>query len=673
MSGLSVVIAVVLRMGFAEHGQIQQYATELAVAVALFVIVACPTFHFLGMYRGVWRYASIIDLLSIVKASTLSVLIFGLSLPLFGLMPSFGWTGLTIQWLVLIFLLGGSRFAYRLMRQKPWFASCVDEESCVPVLLFGSGNNAALFLHALNADRDAAYRVVGILDEQANQHGRRIHGTPVLGGLSDLEAVVEALDRTGDRPQRLIISEPTLLTNENVMGSLLERGQQVGVSVANLPSLLEFRDAIDDGAIPLRPIALEDLLRRPEARLDREAIRALVQDRRVLITGAGGTIGKELVLQICGLGPAHVCLVETGEFALYSVDQEVSKRFPELRSEAVLCNVRERDRVMQVFEEFGPELVFHAAALKHVPLVEMNPSEGVLTNVVGTQNVADAAKMHGALAMVQVSTDKAVNPANIMGATKRIAECYCQALDLTSDDQRCASKPTRFITVRFGNVLGSSGSVVPLFERQLREGGPLTVTHPEIERFFMTVKEAVELVLQASASGLENQSARGQVFVLDMGKSHKIVDVAQQIIRLAGMSPGRDVQIVFTGLRPGEKLREELFDRSELRLGSVSASVFAAKSKPMDLVALRATIDRLHSESLRNDELLIHRTIKSLLPNYAPVKRTKTPRSSPGKIIFERSSGRSAAGEGLIGLKESTLTSGEAKQNGEDVEEREVF
>jgi len=559
------------------------------------------------------------------------------------------------------------------MRQKPWFGPPVDEESCIPVLLFGAGDNAALFLHAMNTGRDAAYRVVGILDEQVTQHGRRIHGIPVLGGLNDLETVVEALDEEGDRPQRLIISEPTLMADEYVMRSLLERGQELRISVANLPSLVEFKEAIDDGTIPLRPIALEDLLRRPEARLDREAIQALVRGRRVLITGAGGTIGRELVLQICELDPAQVLLVEAGEFALYSVDQEISKRFPELSYEAVLCNIRERDRVMQVFGEFRPELVFHAAALKHVPLVEHNASEGVLTNVVGTRNVADAAKMSGALAMVQVSTDKAVNPANIMGATKRIAECYCQALDLTSGDLPCASGATRFVTVRFGNVLGSSGSVVPLFERQLREGGPLTVTHPDIERYFMTVQEAVELVLHASASSLENQSARGQVYVLDMGKSHKIVEVAQQIIRLAGMSPGRDVQIVFTGLRPGEKLREELFDRSELRLGSVAASVFAAKSKPMDLEALTATIDQLHNASLHNDELLIHQIIKSAVPNYSPMKQRKVPQRIQGKIIFERSSGRPAVSDSVIGSEGPLISGGESKSNGEDADERGVL
>jgi O-antigen biosynthesis protein WbqV len=434
----------------------------------------------------------------------------------------------------------------------------------------------------------------------------------VLGRLDDLTQVIQSLAARGTPVQRLVITDPATLDGATKQG-LIEQAERLGLSAARLPRPTELRDASEEAEIRPQPIALEDLLGRPQFARDRAAVRQLIDGRRVLITGAGGTIGSELSRQIAALSPGELILLDSSEYHLYAIDLELRERYPERHCRPVLCSIRERDRVMAVFAAERPELVFHAAALKHVPMVEMNPGEGVLTNVVGTRNVADAAAQYGALAMVQVSTDKAVKPTNVMGASKRLAEFYCQSLDL---DGGRGGRAARFMTVRFGNVLGSSGSVVPLFQRQLDRGGPLTVTHPDIERYFMTVREAVELVLQATAHGLEHSEARGQIFVLDMGKPAKIADVARQMIRLAGLRPDVDVGLEFTGLRPGEKLYEELFDDNEERLGAAVDGILVAASKSITLEVLQRVFDELAAASRSQDHDTVLRLLAHVVPSY---------------------------------------------------------
>src|SRR6185437_793953 len=375
----------------------------------------------------------------------------------------------------------------------------------------------------------------------------------------------------------------------------LDIADELSIPLARLPRITEFKATVAEETPAIEPIAIEDLLGRPQTVLDRPGMRALIAGRRVLVTGAGGTIGSELARQIAGYEPARITLLDSSEYALYTIDRELQERHGALPRLALIGDVRDRRRIDEVMAAERPELVFHAAALKHVPMVEANPSEGVLTNVIGTRNVAEACRLHGVRAMVMISTDKAVNPANVMGASKRLAESICQALDVQE-----SRKPggTRFVTVRFGNVLGSTGSVVPLFQRQLAAGGPLTVTHPEIQRFFMTVREAVELVLQASALAMKGGEERGKIFVLDMGEPVKIVDLARQMIRLAGKRPDRDVKIEFVGLRPGEKLHEELFHEQE------------------PLVPTQA-LDELaeHAHEGRTDRVLV--VLRNLVPEYA--------------------------------------------------------
>src|SRR5205807_2987948 len=416
----------------------------------------------------------------------------------------------------------------------------------VPVLLISTKDGADTFVRETVRDRNVVYRVIGMLSDTRSRVGRQIYGVPILGTIDDLETVVADLDRRARRPQKLILAAQNLGGAE--IRRLLDRADALATPLARLPRLTGFRQDLGDAARLVEPIAIEDLLGRPQAVLDREAMGRLIGGRRILVTGAGGTIGSELARQIAALGPGRLILVDNSEFLLYAVNGELSERYPELALRPILGDVRDRARIESIIIGEDPQIVFHAAGLKHVQIVEANPIEGVLTNVIGTRNIAEAARTHGVGLVVMVSTDKAVDPASVMGATKRLAESFCQALDVAEARRPAAPaigtvgvSGTRFVTVRFGNVLGSTGSVVPLFSRQLAAGGPLTVTHPEVSRFFMTVREAVELVLEASATtpaaqeGEASGATRDKIFVLDMGEPVKIVDLARQMIRLAGL------------------------------------------------------------------------------------------------------------------------------------------
>jgi O-antigen biosynthesis protein WbqV len=376
------------------------------------------------------------------------------------------------------------------------------------------------------------------------------------------------------------------------------------------------------------------LLNRPQVPLDRDGMARLIQGRRVIVTGAGGTIGSELARQVAAFGPETLILLDNGEYALWQIDLELAETHPQVRRHALIADIRDEARVRAVFETLRPELVFHAAALKHVPIVEDNPLEGLLTNAAGTRHVADAARAVGAQAMVLISTDKAVNPTSVMGASKRLAEMYCQALDIEArahsrddvralprDFGRAAGPGMRCITVRFGNVLGSTGSVVPLFQRQLARGGPLTVTHPDMRRYFMTVREAVGLVLQASVLGVgdaELPAAReGGIFVLDMGEPVKIVDLARQIIRLAGLQPELDVEIRFTGLRPGEKLHEELFHGQEPPVPTGYPGLLMATPRTADPAIVGRAMDEIAAACRGGQARLALTLLGRLVPEFA--------------------------------------------------------
>ena len=368
-------------------------------------------------------------------------------------------------------------------------------------------------------------------------------------------------------------------------------------------------------------MGIEELLDRPQVPLDREGMARLVHGRRVLVTGAGGTIGGELARQVAALGPGALFLLDHGEYVLYEIDLELRESHPDVPRRAVLADIRDEPRIRRLFDEIKPELVFHAAAYKHVPMVENDPAEGLLTNSYGTRVVADAARAVGTSTMVFISTDKAVNPSSVMGASKRLAEMYCQALDVQA---RAGAGTMRCVTVRFGNVLGSTGSVVPLFRRQLERGGPLTVTHPDMRRYFMTVREAVGLVLQASVVGAEDRAdqppelAEGGIFVLDMGDPVKIVDLARRMIRLSGLRPEKDVEIRFTGLRPGEKLYEELFHGQEPPRPTAFPGLLVATPRTADPALVGRAIDEIAATCRAGNAAAALAQLGRLVPEFAP-------------------------------------------------------
>ncbi|WP_428375732.1 polysaccharide biosynthesis protein [Lichenicoccus sp.] len=586
------------------------------------------------MPQQYWRFSGVADLLSIAGGSVLSAALFALLFHVTGFpLPSV--TFPVIHAMVLLLMLGGLRIVYRLSQAKRVRLSA---EAVQPVLLIGADEPADLFLRAIGRDRSSPLRILGLLALGGHQAGRRIRGHSILGTVRDAGLVLDRLAAAGRAPRALVVTEPDF-RGEN-LAALIEAADARGIAVRRAPNPTTLAPA---ARVELRPVAIEELLNRPQVPLDRDGMAGLVRGRRVLVTGAGGSIGSELARQVASLDPEQLVLVDHGEFALWQIDLELGETMPHVKRAAVIADTRDVLRIDRVFQSYRPELVFHAAALKHVPMVELNPNEGLLTNIVGTRQVADAAARAGARAMVLISTDKAVNPSSLMGASKRAAEMYCQALDIRArhleqdrgDLESEAAGTMRCVTVRFGNVLGSNGSVVPLFRRQLERGGPLTVTHPDMQRYFMTVPEAVGLVLQASVLGIarsgvgptlgdstlgDSTASRlrdGGIFVLDMGRLVKIVDLARQMIRLAGLRPDEDVAIRYTGLRPGEKLIEELFHGHEPPVPTSHPGLLMATPRTADLLAVGGTIDAIAAACRGGDTAAAISLLHALVPEFA--------------------------------------------------------
>lgn len=607
MAGASFLVALFLRL-FGTDYDIDD--RTIWAGVAAMAIIGAAVFRFSGLYRGVWRYASINDLYAIARAVTLTVLLFTFVMFVWARLEEVPRSLPFINWLVLMAMLGGPRFIYRLAKDRRLDLNiALHQHQQVPVLLVGAGDEAELFIRSLRQDANPAYRVVGIVSESQERVGRTIHNVSVLGDVTNIKRVIEKLADENRRPQRIVITKPRM--DGALVRNLLDTATSEGMTLARMPKLTDFR-AAEGEVLATRPVEISDLLGRPQTPLDRDAMAQLVSGKRVLVTGAGGSIGSELARQIAGFAPSRLVLVDSNEYALYLIDREIAELEPDLERTAIIADVRARDRVLTLTQGEHPDIVFHAAALKHVPLVEDNPSEGMLTNVIGTRNVVDACIASGVSVMVQISTDKAVNPSSIMGASKRLAEMYCQAVDL----DKTRSKDTRFVTVRFGNVLGSTGSVVPLFQKQLGAGGPLTVTHPDMTRYFMTVREAVELVLLASAKGSEDTSTEGRIFVLDMGEPVRILDLAKQMIRLAGFEPDVDIKIEITGMRPGEKLFEEIFHGAEAPVPTNSPGLLLAAPRSADASELLDVIAKIEGAALANQDDEVIRLLCDMIPEY---------------------------------------------------------
>jgi FlaA1/EpsC-like NDP-sugar epimerase len=524
--------------------------------------VHVAVFWTLGLYRGLWRYASVPDLQRILIAVGVAALAVPALLALAQLLDGVPRSVYLIAPVFLVVAMGGSRFAYRAWREGR-LAPLIAHPQANPVLVLGAGAAAAALVKELAASPQ--WRVIGLLDDDAGKRGAEVVGVQVLGPIAEVATLAQSHGVT-----QAIIAMPGATHGERKRA--VDLCTHAGLSVMTVPALADIVSG-KVSASALRPIELDDLLGRDPVALDDAGLHGFLDARTVLVTGAGGSIGAELCRQIARFAPARLVLFDLSEFALYSIEQEFRDRFPGMAVCAAIGDAKNEARVRGVFERYRPEIVFHAAAYKHVPLMEEdNAFEAVRNNVAATIAVARAAQAAGARKFVLVSTDKAVNPTNVMGASKRLAELACQALQ--------PSSATALVIVRFGNVLGSAGSVVPRFREQIARGGPLTVTHPQIERYFMSIPEAAQLVLQAALMG-----QGGEIYVLDMGEPVKIVDLARQMIRLSGFAEA-DVRIEFVGLRPGEKLYEEPLASAETTLPTPHPKLRIAKARAPENGAL---------------------------------------------------------------------------------------
>ena len=604
MAAASFVLALCLRLGARTFDYTQNFLLESTVA---FTAILLATLLYFRAYRHVWRFTALSDLVTLAKAGTLALLIFYVGM--------FGVTRLEglprsvpfIHWMTLMLCLMAGRVLWRLIHDGALIARLMGHaQNRMAVLLVGATPQAEMFIRESVRSVDFPYRPVGLVDDDRRQHGREIHGVRVYGDLSEIGYIIKKLARKGKAIERIILAEPGM--DAAIYKQLLAVAEANGLTLARLPSLTELKAG--DRVYDVRAVAVEDILGRPQAELDRPAMRGFVYGKRVLITGAGGSIGTELVRQIAHFSPSEILLFDISEYQLYLIDQELQEIAPHLPRHAVIGDVRDALHLGHIFERFAPELVFHAAAIKHVPLGEANPDQAVLTNIMGSKNVADACVAHKVVAMVQISTDKAVNPLSVMGASKRAAEIYGQML---AQD----GAATRFITVRFGNVLNSAGSVVPLFQKQIARGGPVTVTHKDMVRYFMSISEAVQLVLQAAVLGVA-YADKAPIFVLDMGEPVRIEELACQMIRLAGLKPYEDIAIQFTGLRPGEKLFEELFHDAENLMDTTHQSIRLARARTMDRAVMLAGMQDIIKAAKAGDNTSLRRLMQRIVSDYKP-------------------------------------------------------
>jgi O-antigen biosynthesis protein WbqV len=585
---------------------------ELEEKTLAFSAIFMLFFWLFSMHRGSWRYVSIPDIFTILKVSLASVVAYTMAAFLTSRGMNVPRSVPVLTFVYLVIGLSLTRLSYRLAMEHSFF-SLRSSEASPPrkvhdVLLYGLTDNAESFIRANRRGAASEFNIVGVLDDKVLNQARIVQGVKVLGDFTQFESIVMRLKKKGIVVSELIDTE--MQPDRQHLADVVEKCGRMRIKASRIPDFRETSLLTSQSILQPKTIDLGDLLGRPEITADLEGVARMVSGRVVLVTGAGGSIGSELCRQIAEYRPEMLILTDNSEFHLYKLDMEIRENYPNLNVVTALVNVRDRGRVASVFARFHPKLVFHAAALKHVPMVENNAIEGIKTNLLGTRNVADAAVRHGVEHFVMISTDKAVNPTNVMGATKRAAEAYCQALDVTSQS-------TLFTTVRFGNVLGSNGSVVPRFQKQIIAGGPVTVTHPEIVRFFMTIPEAVCLVLNASAAHIG--SRRGDIMVLDMGKPVKIIDLAERMIQLAGFRPHADIEIVFTGLRPGEKLYEELFDPSEVNQKDPDVPYFVASPRVIDKDVLHKTLAVLEGAIANEDQVRAVELLNHIVPEYTPV------------------------------------------------------
>ena len=599
-AGLAWVAAFWLRFNFDVPAEYQELMLE---SLPWVLGIHAAVFWVLGLYRGLWRYASLPDLQTIAMAIGIAALAVPAAFAVVWMGVFIPRTVYVLTPVLLGLVMGGNRLAYRAWREGRLLPILTNPQS-TPVLVLGAGMAASGLLKDMATSE--RWRVVGMLDDDAKKHGASVGGVKIYGGI----------DRVGETAKRLGVSQAVIAmpsATHQQRQRALDLCAEADLQVMTVPALTD----IVSGRVSvsaLRAVELDDLLGRDPVELDDAALHSFLDGKTVLVTGAGGSIGSELCRQIARYAPARLVLFDVSEFALYSIEQEFRDRFPRLMVAAVIGDAKDARRVSEVFVRYRPQVVFHAAAYKHVPLMEEdNAFQAVVNNVASTVTVAQAAQQAGATKFVLISTDKAVNPANVMGASKRLAEMVCQALQPANRMQS--------VVVRFGNVLGSTGSVVPRFRQQIAAGGPVTVTHPDMQRYFMSIPEAAQLVLQAGMMG-----KGGEIYVLDMGEPVRIVDLARQMIRLSGLAED-DIRIEFTGLRPGEKLYEELLADAERTLPTPHPKLRVAQARlPQDgfLEALLGWLEKTESANAAS----VRAQLRRWVPEYTggsdvPVDREK--------------------------------------------------
>ena len=577
-----------------------------------FLIYAAVIYFLVGLHRNKWRFTSVPDLMNIVRASTiLAVSLLALDYVLVA--PNalgeffFGKVTILLYWLMQMFLLAGGRVAYRYYHYRHTLQRARNADA-VPALILGRAADAEVLLRGIESGAVTKIWPVAILSPSANDRAQAIRRVPVLGDLEDMEAVVGDLAGRGTRIARLLLT-PSAMTSDARPEAILVRARKLGIQVNQVPSL-------DSAGAPVRlaPVSVEDLLLRPTASIDYGRLESLVAGKSVVVTGGGGSIGAEICSRVVTFGASRLLVIENSEPALHTVLEALALSDSGAEASGRIADIRDRARIMHLIAEFKPDLVFHAAALKHVPLLERDWDEGIKTNIFGSVNVADAAVAAGAAAMVMISTDKAIEPVSVLGATKRLAEMYCDALD--GEIARKGGR-TRLISVRFGNVLASNGSVVPKFKAQVEAGGPVTVTHPDMVRYFMTIREACDLVVTAATHALTQPDHEVSVYVLNMGQPVKIVDLAERIIRLSGLEPGRDIRIEFTGTRPGERLHEILFGREEETDEIGISGIVAAKPTRPSMDAIRGWLARLEQAVSHNERSAMYDLLRDAVPEFS--------------------------------------------------------
>ncbi|MGY4350572.1 FlaA1/EpsC-like NDP-sugar epimerase [Bradyrhizobium sp. GM7.3] len=579
-----------------------------------FLAFSVVVFFILNLTTTKWRFISLPDALNIIRAATVltvALLVLDYVFVAPNVRGSFfvGKVTIVLYWFLEIAFLSALRMTYRYFRYARVRRHARIDDTA-PTLLIGRTADAEVLLRGIESGAIKRIWPVGILSPSRADLGQLIRNVPVLGSIDDVEDVISDFAKRNKAIARVVMT-PSAFEPEAHPESILMRARKLGVIVSRMPSL-------ESGEAPrLTAVAVEDLLLRPSEAIDYARLEALINGKAVIVTGGGGSIGSEICERVVAFGAARLLIVENSEPALYAITEALAAQGAAAEIEGRIADIRDRERIMRLMTEFKPDMVFHAAALKHVPILERDWSEGVKTNIFGTINVADAAVAAGAEEMVMISTDKAIEPVSMLGLTKRFAEMYCQALDHDlAAGSGSAKPPMRLISVRFGNVLASNGSVVPKFKAQIEAGGPVTVTHPDMVRYFMTIREACDLVITAATHALDAQRPDVAVYVLNMGQPVKIVDLAERMIRLSGLQPGYDIEIVFTGMRPGERLHEILFASEEPTREIGVAGIMAAQPNEPPMLTLRKWIATLEQAIARDDRATIRTILKDAVPEF---------------------------------------------------------